>query len=51
MFNDWRGYMIAGFSLVWIANLYMNFYGLIRQNIKKEKTEVKILEKEVKEKS
>lgn len=50
LFTDWRGYLIAGFSLVWIANLYMNLYGLIRQNIKKEKTEIKVLEKETEEK-
>src|SRR5438045_5782771 len=24
LLNDWRGYLIAGFSLVWIANLYMS---------------------------
>ena len=42
---DWRGYIIAGFSLVWIANVYMNLYGFIRQQIKKEKTEIKVLEK------
>ena len=45
LINDWRGYIIAGFSLVWIANLYMNLFGLIRQDIKKEKTEIKGLEK------
>ena len=49
LFTGWRGYLVAGFSLVWIANLYMNIYALIRQNIKKEKTEIKMLEKEVKE--
>lgn len=38
------GYVISGFSLVWVANLYMNVYALIRQSIKKEKTEIKILE-------
>lgn len=43
---DWRGYIIGGFALVWIANMYMNIYGLIRQNIKKEKTEIEVLEKE-----
>ena len=51
LFTDWRGYLVAGFSLVWIANLYMNIYGLIRQNIKKEKTEIKVLEKETEEKT
>ncbi len=40
LFPDWRGYLISGFSLVWIANLYMSLFGLIRQAISKEKTEV-----------
>jgi hypothetical protein len=40
----WRGYLIAGFSLVWIANLYMNIFGLLRIDIKKEKTEIQVLE-------
>ncbi len=44
---DWRGYIIAGFALVWVANLYMNIYAFIRQGIKKEKTEIKRLEKDV----
>ncbi|MEO6721060.1 MAG: hypothetical protein ABIN67_11845 [Ferruginibacter sp.] len=34
---DWRGYVIGGFALVWIANLYMSVFGLMRQNIKLEK--------------
>ncbi len=44
LINDWRGFIIAGFALVWVSNIYMNLYGLIRQDIKKEKTEIKILE-------
>ena len=36
LINDWRGYIIAGFSLVWIANIYMSLFGLIRHGIKKE---------------
>ncbi len=44
LMNDWRGYIIAGFSLVWVSNIYMNLFGLMRQGIKKEKTEIKILE-------
>ncbi len=46
LINDWRGFIIAGFSLVWIANIYMSLFGLIRQDISKEKTENKIREKE-----
>ena len=45
LFNDWRGYILAGFSLVWIANIYMSLFGLLRQNIKKEKKEIEVLEK------
>jgi hypothetical protein len=42
---DWRGYIIAGFALVWIANFYMSLFNFLRQNIKKEKTDIEILEK------
>ncbi|MBY0487321.1 MAG: hypothetical protein K2P85_09075 [Flavobacteriaceae bacterium] len=42
--NNWFGYLIALFSLVWISNVYMSLFGLIRQNIKKEKIEIKTLE-------
>ncbi|MCW3122080.1 MAG: hypothetical protein JWQ38_1572 [Flavipsychrobacter sp.] len=37
LLNGWRGYMIAGFSLVWIANVYMSLYGLIKIDIKGER--------------
>ncbi|MFI5131252.1 MAG: hypothetical protein ACHQFX_14720 [Chitinophagales bacterium] len=48
LFNDWRGYLFAGFSLVWIANIYMGIYNRIRINLKKEKLETEIKEEEVK---
>ena len=41
LMTDWRGYIIAGFSLVWIANVYMSLFGFIRQDIIKEKAEIK----------
>src|SRR3569832_941828 len=40
--EDWKGYVIAGFSIVWIANAYMSIYAIIRQIIKKEKTEINL---------
>jgi hypothetical protein len=49
LLNDWRGYVIAGFALIWIANIYMNVYALIRQAIKKEITVIKVLEKKTEE--
>lgn len=47
LMDDWSGYVIAGFSLVWIANIYMGLLALIRQNIKKEKMEIEKMEKKV----
>jgi len=43
--NDWRGYIIGGFALVWIANFYMSVFNLLRQDIKKEKIEIEFMEK------
>ena len=40
LFQDWRGYIIAGFSLVWIANFYMGIFGRLRLEIKSERLEV-----------
>jgi hypothetical protein len=42
--EGWRGYLIAGFSLVWVANFYMSIFGLLRTDLKKEKTAIKKLE-------
>jgi hypothetical protein len=36
LLDDWRGYILAGFALVWIANIYMSLYAFIRIDIKKE---------------
>ncbi len=46
LINDWRGYIISGFALVWIANIYMNLFGLIRQDISHEKAEIKKIEED-----
>jgi len=48
LIDDWRGYLISGFALVWIANIYMNLFGLIRQAIKKENTEIEVIKKKKK---
>ncbi len=39
-FDDWRGYAIAGFSLVWIANVYMSLFGRLRLEIKHDGVEI-----------
>jgi uncharacterized membrane protein YciS (DUF1049 family) len=49
LFNDWRGYLIAGFALVWIANQYMSVYARLRLDIRKDRAEIKHVEKKVAE--
>lgn len=45
--HNWPGYVIALFSLVWIANIYMSLFGMIRLGIKKERTEINIAEEQL----
>jgi hypothetical protein len=40
LFDGWRGYLIAGFSLVWVANVYMSFFGRMRLEIREERLEI-----------
>lgn len=49
LLDDWRGYVIAGFALVWVANTYMSLMGYLRQGIKKEKTEISLMEEKKEE--
>jgi hypothetical protein len=40
LFDDWRGYLIAAFSLVWIANIYMSLFGRLRLDIREERIDI-----------
>ena len=44
---DWRGAVLAWFTLVWIANVYMSLFGRLRLDIKRERVEIKLEEREV----
>ena len=48
---DWRGYVIAGFALVGVANLYMSIFARLRLEIKHERVEIEKEEKAVKHKT
>jgi len=39
LINDWRGYLISGFALVFIANVYMSLFALVRIDLKKVRLE------------
>jgi hypothetical protein len=47
LYDDWRGYVIAGLSLVWIANVYMSIFGRVRLEIVEERMKVAQVEAEV----
>jgi len=36
LYDGWRGYLIAWFALVWVANIYMSFFNRLRLDIKHE---------------
>jgi hypothetical protein len=36
LYTGWRGYLIAWFALVWIANVYMSAFNRLRLEIKHE---------------
>ncbi len=44
---DWRGLLIAWFSVVWLANVYLSLFGRLRLDIKREHVETKAEEKAV----
>ena len=44
---DWRGAILAWFTLVWVANVYMSLFGRLRLDIKRERVEIKVEEREV----
>ena len=48
VFPDWRGYVIAGFSMVWISNLYMSLFGRLRLAITSERQDIEVVEQMVK---
>lgn len=47
LYPDWRGYLVALFALVWIANQYMSLYNRLRLDIKTERLESEIKEEVV----
>jgi hypothetical protein len=47
LYEDWRGYFVAFFALVWVANQYMSIYNRLRLDIKHEQVEIKAEEEMV----
>ena len=47
LYQGWRGYLISGFALVWIANIYMSFFNRLRLDIKHENVTIAAEQTEV----
>lgn len=46
IYPDWRGYIIAFFSLIFMANAYLNLYSRLRVDITSEKKVIEVRERE-----
>jgi len=42
LYEGWRGYLIAWFALVWVANIYMSFFNRLRLDIKHENVAIAV---------
>jgi hypothetical protein len=51
LYADWRGYLIAWFSLVFVSNLYMGAFGIVKLGVKKERVEIQHVEADVQQKN
>ena len=47
LLDDWRGVVIAFFSLVGVANMYMSLFGRLRVDIKHERVEIAVKEEQL----
>ncbi|MGQ0766036.1 MAG: hypothetical protein ACT4OZ_10255 [Gemmatimonadota bacterium] len=47
LYADWRGLVVAGFALVWVANVYMGLFGRLRLDIRHERVEIEVAEAEL----
>lgn len=45
VYAGWRGYVIAWLALVWIANVYMSVFNLLRLDIKHENVTIAVKQK------
>lgn len=44
LYKDWRGYLIAWFALVWVANHYIAVYARLRLELREERLDINLKE-------
>jgi hypothetical protein len=42
LYQGWRGYLVAWFALVWMANVYMSLFNRLRLDIKHENVAIAV---------
>ena len=47
LLDDWRGSVLAWFAVVWVANVYMTLFGLLRIDMRAERAEADLKTREV----
>jgi hypothetical protein len=48
--DNWFGYLIAGFGLVWVSNFYMSIFGVLRVDLRKDRLETEHLKHKIEQK-
>lgn len=46
LLDDWRGYVVSFFALVFVANFYMSLFAYLRQSLKVERIEANLKDNE-----
>lgn len=49
LYNDWRGYLVALFALVFVSNFYIGAFGHVKLEVRKNRAEIKAIEAQVDE--
>ena len=47
LYDDWRGYLIALFALVFVSNFYIGAFGHVKLEVRKDRAEIKAIEAQV----
>ncbi len=47
LYEGWRGYLVAWFSMVWVANVYMGLFNRLRLEIKEENVKIAVEQQEL----
>ena len=44
LYDDWRGYLISFFALVYVANFYIGLFGHVKLEVRKNRAEIEAIE-------